>query len=72
MNVGTEFSYQEYLFLRGGYQSLFLTDHEGGLSLGIGFASGSLIGTMAIQFDYAYRDMGRLENVHTFSVAARF
>ena len=26
MNIGTEFSYQDYLFVRGGYQSLFLTD----------------------------------------------
>jgi type IX secretion system protein PorV len=72
MNIGTEFAVQDYLFLRGGYQSLFLTDHEGGLSLGIGVASSSLIGQMVIKFDYAYRDMGRLESVHTFSVAAQF
>ena len=72
MNVGTEFAWQEYLFIRGGYQSLFLADHEGGLSLGVGVASSSLIGSIAIKFDYAYRDMGRLESVHTFSVAAQF
>ncbi len=72
MNVGTEVAYQDYLFLRGGYQSLFLTDHEGGLSLGIGIASSSILSSLAIKFDYAYRDMGRLESVHTFSVAAGF
>src|SRR2546422_6850151 len=72
MNIGTEIAFQDYLFLRGGYQSLFLIDHEGGLSLGIGIASSSLIGAIAVKFDYAYRDMGRLESVHTFSVGAQF
>lgn len=72
MNLGTEVAYQDYLFIRGGYQSLFLTDHEGGLSLGIGIASSSILSSLAIKFDYAYRDMGRLESVHTFSVAAGF
>jgi hypothetical protein len=72
MNLGTEFAYQDYLFLRAGYQSLFLNDHEGGLSLGVGIASNSLINAISIKVDYAYRDMGRLESVHTFSVAAQF
>src|SRR6267143_1326774 len=71
-NFGTKIAFQDYLFLRGGYQSLFLTDHEGGLSLGIGVASSSLIGAIAVKFDYAYRDMGRLESVHTFSIGAQF
>jgi hypothetical protein len=72
MNIGTEIDFQEHLFLRGGYQALFLTDHEGGLSLGFGVASSSLVGAVGVKFDYAYRDMGRLESVHTFSVAAQF
>ena len=72
MNIGTEFAYQDYLFLRGGYQSLFLDEHEGGLSFGMGVALNSLISVLSVKFDYAYRNMGRLENVHTFSVSARF
>ncbi len=72
MNVGTEIAYQDYLFLRGGYQSLFLADHEGGLSLGVGVASSAVLSSIRVNFDYAYRDMGRLETVHTFSLAAQF
>jgi hypothetical protein len=35
LNVGTEFGYKDYISLRAGYQSLFLKDSEGGLTLGI-------------------------------------
>jgi hypothetical protein len=72
VNIGTEFSYHDVLFLRGGYQSLFLDQHEGGLSLGVGVVSGSIMNAVAVKFDYAYRDMGRLEGVHVFSVCAQF
>lgn len=72
MNIGTEFAYQDFLFLRGGFQSLFLDQAEGGLSFGVGLASSSLFGSAVVKFDYAFRDMGRLENVHAFSIAVRF
>jgi len=72
MNIGTEFGYREILFLRGGFQSLFLNEAEGGLSLGVGLASGSLMNEINLMFDYAYRDMGRLESVHTFSLGIMF
>ncbi len=72
MNVGTEFSYLDVLMLRGGYHSLFLKDAEGGLSLGIGLSTNTLFGTMLIRFDYAYRNMGRLDNVHVLSLGVRF
>jgi hypothetical protein len=72
INTGTEFAYHNYLFVRAGYQSLFLDQHEGGLSFGVGVASGSLINGVAVKFDYAFRDMGRLQSVNTFSVDAQF
>ncbi|RJP65825.1 MAG: hypothetical protein C4539_12530 [Ignavibacteriales bacterium] len=72
VNVGTELSYCEYFFIRGGYQSLFLDKSEGGLTFGFGVASKELFGTTAIQFDYAYRDFGRLENIHIFTVDLKF
>ena len=73
VNVGTEFAFQDYLFLRGGYQSLFLSGAEGGLSLGVGLASTMFFASNTlIKFDYAFRDMGRLEAVHVFSLAVRF
>lgn len=72
MNVGTEFSYKEFLFLRAGYQSLFLVDGEGGLSFGVGLNSKMLFSSDIIKFDYAYRDFGRLNNVNVFSVSIKF
>ena len=72
MNVGTEFSYQGFLFIRGGYQSLFLLNGEGGLSFGIGLNSKELFSNDVVRFDYAYRDFGRLSGVNYFSVGISF
>jgi hypothetical protein len=75
LNLGTEFSYKESLFLRGGYQSLYLTDNkdaEGGLTFGVGISSKILFSSDLVKFDYAYRDFGRLNGVHFFSVDIKF
>jgi hypothetical protein len=72
MNVGTEISYNEYLFLRAGYSSLFLSDSEGGLSLGLGFTTEPLFSGLLLKFDYAFRDMSKLENTQFFSIALQF
>jgi len=72
LNVGSEIAYREFLFLRAGYSSLFLEDGEGGLSLGVGFNTEMLFSEVVIKFDYAYRDMGRLENAQFFSIALEF
>lgn len=68
INAGAEFSFMELLCLRAGYQSLFLKDAEGGLSLGLGINSKMLFSEAVVKFDYAYRDFGRLESIHTFSI----
>ena len=72
MNAGTEISYRDFLFLRSGYSALFLNDSEGGLSFGVGLMTKSLLTQAIIDFDYAFRDMGRLNNVHIFSIAIGF
>lgn len=73
VNVGTEFAYQEFLFLRAGFRGLFLAEREGGLSLGVGLNSRMLFEAVnLINVEYAYRDMGRLEGVHVFSIGVRF
>ncbi|MGA7160265.1 MAG: PorV/PorQ family protein [Bacteroidota bacterium] len=72
LNVGSELVFRDFIFLRGGYQSLFLNQSEGGLSLGIGVTSNLISSSSIVKFDYAYRDYGRLEGVHSFSVALRF
>ena len=72
VNVGTELAIRDFIYLRGGFQSLFLSNSEGGLSLGIGVTSSLISSSSTVKFDYAYRDYGRLEGVHSFSVAIRF
>jgi hypothetical protein len=72
LNVGTEFSFMDYLYLRAGYNSLFLQDAEGGLSFGAGVNSKMLLSNATVNFDYAFRDFGRLKNVHCFSVGIKF
>ena len=72
LNLGGEFTFMGYFALRGGYNSLFLPDAEGGLSLGVGVNSKMLLSTASVNFDYAYRDFGRLKNVHNFSLGIKF
>ncbi len=66
VSVGAEWSFQNLLFVRGGYQNLFLDDAEAGLALGAGLlvdASG-----FEFRFDYAWNDFGRLGDAQRFTV----
>jgi len=72
INIGTEFGFKEFLFIRGGYQALFLDDTEGGMSFGLGLQTGMLFSKSILKFDYAFRDMGRLDNTQFFSLAIIF
>lgn len=72
INVGTEYCYNSFLYLRGGYNALFLDQAEGGVSAGVGISTSSLLGFGRVAFDYAYRDYGRLEGIHVFSVGLMF
>ena len=72
LNVGTEMAFQEFFFLRGGYHALFLKEAEGGLSLGAGIETNMLLSSATIKFDYAFRDMGRLENIHFIAIGVNF
>jgi hypothetical protein len=72
MNFGTAVTYRDFLTLRGGYESLFLPDAEGGMSFGIGVGSQEMITGLGFNIDYGFRDMGRLSSVQTFSLDLRF
>lgn len=72
INIGGELSFLDIFSLRGGYNALFLKDREGGLSLGVGVNSTLLFSNTKFQFDYAYRNFGRLRNVHMFSLEFKF
>lgn len=72
LNTGAELSIFDVIKLRGGYNSLFLEDAEGGLSFGLGLSSQMLLSLAIVNFDYSFRDFGRLQNVHTFSLSIKF
>ncbi len=71
VNVGAEYSFNELVFLRAGYKSLFQKDSEEGLTLGAGL-NYRLMSTVVLKIDYAYADFGVLQNVQRFSLGLRF
>lgn len=71
VNVGVEYGFQQRVYLRGGYQALFLEDSEGGVSGGLGVHQPLFNGTSA-KLDYAYRTAGRLGGIHVVGLSATF
>lgn len=63
-NVGIEYSFKDFLFLRAGYK---INYDEEGLTLGFGLKTNKL------RFDYAYDPFGNiLPSVHRFSIGFEF
>lgn len=75
VNVGLQYEYFTPTFgkfyLRSGYKGIFLPDSEFGLSLGAGVTK-YLMGNMGLKVDYAFREMGLLGRVHSYSVGFLF
>jgi hypothetical protein len=71
LNVGFEYAFYDNIFLRGGYKSIFQTDSEEGLTVGVG-AVYTLPGKLGIAFDYAYANFGILNSVQRFSLELIF
>ncbi len=70
-NVGVEYGFQERVFLRAGFQSLFLDENEGGFSAGLGVHQRLFQGGIA-KLDYAYRSAGRLGGIHVMGLGITF
>ena len=68
MNVGAEYSFHKYLFVRGGYNINY--DSEG-IAGGVGFNFPVSVAGMA-KMDYAYTDMKDLGAAHRFSLTFQF
>ena len=71
IHMGAEYSLRDMIFLRAGYQSLFLEDSEEGLTLGGGIWL-RFLGNLQVRLDYAYADFGRLENAQRLSLGIVF
>ena len=72
LNVGGEYGFRGTFFIRGGYQSLFLTDGEGGLSAGAGILADLFGQNLRARVDYAYTDFGRLKAVNILAISILF
>ena len=71
LNTGLEFAWNEILFLRGGWKSLFERDTEQGFTAGVGL-NYRILGEFMVKLDYAYQDWGRLKNVHYLTFGLKF
>jgi hypothetical protein len=71
VNTGFEYGWNEIVFVRAGYASLFEVSTEKGLALGVGL-NWRIVGSIKVIFDYAYQDLGRLENIHNFTIGVNF
>lgn len=71
VNAGIEFAYDELLFLRGGYKSLFLAESEQSYTFGAGI-NYEISNQLYIKVNYAFGDYGRLKNIQYFDISLIF
>lgn len=69
-NFGLEWTWIEVLSLRAGYQTLFQTDRELGLTFGFGI--GGDLGANRYRFDYAWAGNKHLEDTHRLTMVLMF
>lgn len=71
INAGIELAYDELLFFRGGYKSLFLPNSEQTFTLGAGLNYAIAPG-LSVKVNYAYGDYGRLKDIQYFDIGLVF
>ncbi len=71
LNSGLEYSWNEMVYFRGGYNSLFEKDSEKGLTMGVGLHY-RIMDLVKLKVDYAYQDFGRLNNIQYISLGITF
>lgn len=70
VNAGAELSVRDRIALRAGYQGVFQTDRETGLTAGVGVAGDT--DAFSYRLDYTWADQGRLGSVHRVSFGTTF
>lgn len=71
VNVGGEYTFDDFLSFRGGYKALFLKESEETFSLGFGVRQ-QIIGHVSLSADYCYVNFGRLNNIQKISISMGF
>lgn len=72
VNAGAEYGFRERLFLRGGYEGMFLQDQEGGFAGGLAVHYPLPYEGGLVKLDYAYRNAGRLNGIHVVGLGVTF
>ena len=70
ISMGAEWAYDNTVFLRGGYQHLFMPDSEVGPTAGAGLQY--TLDAYTVNFDYAWADHGRLKETQRFTLGISF
>lgn len=70
LNLGGEYSWRETVFIRAGYNALFQTDSETGLTVGAGI--NYRLSRIGFKFDYTYQTFGRLNAPQWFTLGLEF
>ncbi|GBD91994.1 hypothetical protein BMS3Abin04_02727 [bacterium BMS3Abin04] len=70
LNLGGELVWDNILFLRGGYNSLFKDFAEEGLTAGAGLQYD--FGGVRVRADYSYMDFGKFNEISRYSVSIGF
>lgn len=68
VNLGGELSWNDVIFVRGGYKSLFAKESQEGLTLGAGLKY-KLEGVGSLEVNYAYTKFGLFGNLNTIALA---
>jgi len=75
LNTGIQYEIFQPTFgklaLRGGYTKLFMPDNQFGLTLGFGLTK-NFMGNFGLKIEYAYREVGILGKVHSYTVGFLF
>ncbi len=71
LNMGAEYSWNNLIFARVGYKSLFVPDNQEGLTLGVGL-NYDISTFFSVKIDYAFQNYGLLKNIQKFGLTVGF
>jgi hypothetical protein len=75
INIGAEYEFIQHgfvsYFVRGGYKGKYMVDSEYGATFGGGIKM-KIAGSQNIKIDYCYKTIGRLGDVHLYTIGFEF
>lgn len=71
VNVGGEYVFDDFIYVRGGMKSLFQKDSEESFTAGLGVRQ-FVVGNLQISVDYSYQDLKRLKSSQKVTLGVAF